>query len=46
MPSLIRLIMVLGILVGGFYGAFYALGMFWEPEPRTMEKSLRPIKLK
>ncbi len=46
MPSLIRLILVVGMLVGGVYGGFYALGVMWEPEPRTMEKSLRPIKLK
>ena len=46
MPSLIRLLMFLGIVIGGIYGAFYALGVSWEPETRQMEKSLRPIKLK
>ena len=46
MPSLFRLIFVLGVIFGGIYGVFYVLGTSYEPEPRTMEKSLRPIKLR
>jgi len=36
MPSLIRLLVVLGILAGLVYGGMYALVISVKPEPREM----------
>jgi hypothetical protein len=36
MPSLIRLIVILGILAGLVYGAMFALVAYVEPTPREM----------
>jgi hypothetical protein len=36
MPSLIRLIVILGILAGLVYGAMFALVTLVEPNPREM----------
>lgn len=36
MPSLIRFLVIVGMLVGLVYGAIYALGSFIEPTPREM----------
>lgn len=36
MPSLIRLLVVLGIMAGIAYGAMVALVMVVEPDPREM----------
>ena len=36
MPSLIRLIVILGILAGLVYGAMFALVALVEPTPREM----------
>jgi hypothetical protein len=36
MPSLIRLLMVLGLLGGAAYGAMFALANFVQPKQREM----------
>jgi len=36
MPSLIRLLVVVGLLGGAAYGAMFALANFVEPKPREM----------
>ena len=36
MPSLIRLLMVVGLLGGFAYGAMFALANFVQPKPREM----------
>ena len=36
MPSLIRLLVVLGLIAGAIYGSMVALVMFVEPNPREM----------
>jgi hypothetical protein len=36
MPSLIRFLVVIGLIVGAVYGGMVALVMFVEPNPREM----------
>ena len=36
MPSLLRFLLVVGVLVGIIYGAIYALASFIEPTPREI----------
>ena len=36
MPSLIRFLLVVGVLIGLVYGAIFALASFIEPTPREM----------
>ena len=36
MPSLIRFLLVVGVLIGLVYGVIYALASFIEPTPREM----------
>ena len=36
MPSLLRFLVVVGLLAGLIYGAIYALASFVEPTPREM----------
>jgi hypothetical protein len=36
MPSLLRFLLVVGVLVGVIYGAIYALASFVEPTPREI----------
>lgn len=45
MPSLIRLIMVLGLLGGLGYGAMFALATFVQPKQREMTITIPPQKL-
>ena len=45
MPSLIRLIMVLGLLGGFAYGAMFALANFVQPKQREMSITVPPQKL-
>lgn len=40
MPATIRLIFVLIVLGGLGYGGMYALGTFFEPEPREIVKPI------
>lgn len=45
MPSLIRFLTIIGVIVGLFFGAMYILGSAFEPEEREMT-STRKVKLK
>jgi hypothetical protein len=36
MPSLLRFLLVVGVLAGLIYGAIYALASFVEPTPREI----------
>jgi hypothetical protein len=40
MPSLFRLLTVLGLLGGSGYAGLYALALFFEPEPREITKTV------
>ena len=44
MPSLLRLLAVIAILVGALYGGLYALAHFVEPRPREISVSIPPEK--
>ena len=46
MPSLIRFIVVVGVLAGIVSGTLYTLAVYFEPEPKEISKPLRNIKLK
>ena len=46
MPSLIRLLVVLGIIVGIVYGSMVALVVFVKPEPREMSVRISTDRLK
>ncbi|MCZ7660218.1 MAG: histidine kinase [Xanthobacteraceae bacterium] len=45
MPSLFRLLMVLGLLGGFAYGAMFALATFVQPQQRDMTISIPAAKL-
>jgi hypothetical protein len=44
MPTLFRLLMVLGLLGGFAYGAMFALANFVQPKPREMTITIPPSK--
>ena len=46
MPTLLRFLTIVGILVGLFYGSMFVLANFFEPQPREMTKSIRDVKVK
>ena len=45
MPSLIRLLLVLGLLGGFAYGAIFALATLVEPKPREITITIPPDRL-
>jgi len=45
MPSLIKFLLLAGILAGIIYGGMIALVTFVEPQPREMSQSLPPARL-
>ena len=45
MPSLIRFIVVLGVLAGIAAGTLYTLAVYFEPEPKEISTPLRNLKL-
>ncbi|MDH7798125.1 MULTISPECIES: histidine kinase [unclassified Beijerinckia] len=45
MPSLIRFLLVIAILVGLVWGAMVALVSFVEPQPREMIQTIPPNRL-
>ncbi|MBV9393721.1 MAG: histidine kinase [Methylobacteriaceae bacterium] len=45
MPSLIRFLVIVGILVGLVYGGMIALVTLVEPQPREMTQTLPASKL-
>jgi hypothetical protein len=44
MPSLFRLLTVIGVIVGIGYGALYALANFVNPKPREITVTIPPDK--
>jgi hypothetical protein len=44
MPSLLRLLAVIAILVGAVYGGLYALAHFVQPKPREISVTIPPDK--
>ena len=46
MPTLLRFLTIVGILVGLFYGSMFVLANFFEPQPHEMTKSIRDAKIK
>jgi hypothetical protein len=45
MPSLIRLILALGLLSGLAYGVMFSLANFVEPKPREITITIPPDRL-
>ncbi len=45
MPSLIRFLIIAGILAGLIYGGMIALVTFVEPQPREMTQTIPPARL-
>jgi len=45
MPSLIRLIVALGLLCGLAYGAMFPLATFVQPKPREITVTIPPDRL-
>jgi len=44
-PSLIRFLVIAGILAGLIYGGMIALVTFVEPQPREMTQTIPPARL-
>jgi hypothetical protein len=44
-PSLIRFLLLAGILAGLIYGSMVALVTFVEPQPREMSQTIPPARL-
>jgi hypothetical protein len=44
-PSLIRFLIIAGILAGLIYGGMIALVTFVEPQPREMTQTIPPARL-
>jgi hypothetical protein len=44
-PSLIRFLLIVGLLAGLVYGAMWALVTFVEPQPREMIQVIPPARL-
>lgn len=42
MPSLLRLLAVIGIIIAVVYGGLYSLAHFVQPKPREMSVSIPP----
>jgi len=42
MPSLLRFLVVLGVLAGLTYGAMFALARYYDPKPREITVSVPP----
>jgi hypothetical protein len=45
MPSLVRFLLLAGILAGIVYGGMIALVTFVEPQPREMSQTIPPARL-
>jgi hypothetical protein len=42
MPSLIRFLMIVGLIAGTIYAGIYSLAQFIEPQPREMVVTIPP----
>ena len=45
MPSLIRFVVISGVVAGIVYASFYGLAVFFEPEPKEITKPLYGIEI-
>ncbi|MBM3575674.1 MAG: oxidoreductase [Methylocystis sp.] len=45
MPSLIRLLLIIGLLIGLVYGAMQAIVSYVTPQPREMSHIIPPQRL-
>lgn len=45
MPSLLRFLLIAGILAAIVYGVMIALVIFVEPQPREMSQTIPPARL-
>jgi len=46
MPTLFRLLMVLGVIAGVVTGSLYVLAEYFQPESKEISKSLRNVKVR
>ncbi len=46
MPSLLRFLTIVGLLIGLFYGSMFVLATFFEPNQHEQTKSIRNVKIK
>ena len=44
MPTLFRLLMILGVIAGVVTGSLYVLAEYFQPEPKEITKALRNVK--
>ena len=44
MPTLIRFLMILGVIAGVVTGSLYVLAEYFQPEPKEISKALRNVK--
>lgn len=44
MPTLIRFLMILGMITGVIAGSLYVLAEYFQPEPKEISKALRNVK--
>jgi hypothetical protein len=42
MPSLLRFLLIVGLLAGSIYAGIYSLARFIEPQPREMVVTIPP----
>src|SRR5262245_50036663 len=46
MPSLVRFLIVVGVLAAVVYGGLYFMAVFFEPEPRETSTTVRGVKIR
>jgi hypothetical protein len=46
MPTLFRLLMVLGVIAGVVSGSLYVLAEYFQPQPKEISKTLRGVKVR
>ncbi|MCB1514061.1 MAG: hypothetical protein H6876_06670 [Hyphomicrobiaceae bacterium] len=46
MPSLIRFLLLTGILVGGIFGGLYVLAVYYEPPQKEVSSPVYGVKLR
>jgi hypothetical protein len=46
MPSLVRFLVIAGILGGVVYGGLYAMAVFFEPEPKETSTPVPGVKIR
>jgi hypothetical protein len=45
MPSLIRFLLVVGVLGAVVYGGLYAMAVFFEPEPKETSTTVQGVRI-